>query len=43
MKNKSTQKVCSVDCAIKLSKEESRKKREKIQRSERLATKKRMT
>ncbi|ARB76481.1 recombination protein NinG [Pasteurella multocida] len=42
VKNKSTQKVCSVDCAIKLSKEESRKKREKIQRSERLATKKRM-
>ncbi|HHE3608638.1 TPA: recombination protein NinG [Pasteurella multocida] len=43
VKSKSTQKVCSVDCAIKLSKEESRKKREKIQRSERLATKKRMT
>ncbi|HDR1925715.1 TPA: recombination protein NinG [Pasteurella multocida] len=43
VKNKSTQKVCSVDCAIKISKEEARKKREKIQRSERLATKKRMT
>ncbi|HHE3654170.1 TPA: recombination protein NinG [Pasteurella multocida] len=42
VKNKSTQKVCSVDCAIKLSKEEARKKREKIQKAERVETAKRM-
>ncbi|HIF5510032.1 recombination protein NinG [Pasteurella multocida] len=42
VKSKSTQKVCSVDCAVKLSKEEARKKREKIQKAERVETAKRM-
>ncbi|MFK3558316.1 recombination protein NinG [Pasteurella multocida] len=42
VKSKSTQKVCSVDCAIKLSKEDARKKREKIQKAERVETAKRM-
>lgn len=38
----SMQKVCSVDCAIKLGKEQSRKKREKIAKAGRLETRKRM-
>ncbi|MFQ1023221.1 recombination protein NinG [Avibacterium paragallinarum] len=39
----SLQKVCSVDCAIKLSAEQSRKKREKMAKAERAETRKRMT
>ena len=39
----STQKVCSPKCAIILSKEQARKKREKQDKQERLETKKRMT
>ncbi|WP_424411191.1 recombination protein NinG [Pasteurella sp. PK-2025] len=42
VKSKSKQKVCSVDCAIKLSKEKSRKKQEKIQKAERIETARRM-
>lgn len=38
----STQKVCSPICAIKLSKEESRKKQEKIQKAEHIETARRM-
>lgn len=39
----STQKVCSPKCAIILSKEQARKKKEKQDKQERLETKKRMT
>ncbi|MFU2088970.1 recombination protein NinG [Avibacterium avium] len=39
----SLQKVCGVPCAIKLSAEQSRKKREKLAKAERAETRKRMT
>lgn len=43
IKRNSTQQVCSVECAIKLSAEQSRKKREKLAKAERAETRKRMT
>ncbi|MGY6772123.1 recombination protein NinG [Gallibacterium sp. ZY190522] len=39
----SLQKVCSVECAIKLSKEQARKKREKLDKQARLESKKRLS
>lgn len=39
----SLQKVCSVECAIKLSVEQARKKREKLDKQARLASKKRLS
>ncbi|WKS98755.1 recombination protein NinG [Gallibacterium salpingitidis] len=39
----SLQKVCSVECAIKLSKEQSRKRREKLDKQARLESKKRLS
>ncbi|KGQ29994.1 recombinase NinG [Gallibacterium genomosp. 2] len=39
----SLQKVCSVECAIKLSKEQARKKREKLDKQARVESKKRLS
>lgn len=43
IKRNSLQKVCSVECAIKLSKEQARKKREKLDKQARLESKKRLS
>lgn len=43
VKSQSLQKVCGVNCAIKLSQQQSRKAREQIERKERIKTRKRMT